>query len=70
MFLPYIDPESGIPDDMHLALCGLTIHAHVRELKVVDLEFVQEFLKYKGTVDPNLFKAEYLYPASPSKCQK
>ena len=63
MLLPYINPESGVPDDMHLALVGLTIHAHTRGFKVVDEKFVLDYLKSKGEIDPSLFKAKYLYSA-------
>jgi len=48
---------------MHLALVGLTIHAHTRGFKVVDEKFVLDYLKSKGEIDPSLFKAKYLYSA-------
>jgi len=63
MFLPYINADISIPDDMHTALIGLQVAAMAKGLRVVDKGFVIDYLVKETDVDPGLFKEEFLYPA-------
>ena len=43
MFLPYINADISIPDDMHTALIGLQVAAMAKGLRVVDKGFVIDY---------------------------